>query len=206
MLLTSTQLVRGKASHRSLIGQNNHFALKGDSQSFLTFSQRALHGFFWLSFSAPHSGTTTRHMTVAMWGEQAVSTIWPICCRLKPWTPSGWRVEVYPKPWQKLAVTGLQLVPSLLLGRACWGNSRHTTTKNKRFMVPMHNSGLLQSCKTFGTTVVCVGYGILLRRWSTNLRICFHIRGNDLRTLVWLSIKTMLKTNWAQRGALLWEI
>lgn len=74
-ILTCTQLDSGKDSHRSLVGQYNRFVLNGDSQSVLTFSQRARHGFIRLSSSEPHSGTTTRHMSTAMFGEQAVSTI-----------------------------------------------------------------------------------------------------------------------------------
>lgn len=136
MTFTCTQLDSGRFSQRSFVGQYSRFALRGDSHSLLAFSQRLRQGFTRLSSSGLHSGTTTRHMSIAMWGEQAVSTIWPICCRLKPWTPLGWRVEVYPNPRQKLVVTGLQLVRSFLVACTCWGKTcRHAKMKKKCFML-----------------------------------------------------------------------
>lgn len=75
IILTPTQLLSGKVSHRSLRGQDNHFALRVDSQSALTCTQRARHGFNLLSSSELHSGTTMRHISLATCGEQAVSTI-----------------------------------------------------------------------------------------------------------------------------------
>ncbi len=152
-ILTCTQLDTGKVSHRSLVGQSNRFALRADSQSVLTFTQRAWHGFILLSSSELHSGTATRHMSVATSGEQALSTIWPISRRLKPGAPLGWRVVVYPTPRQKLAVTGLQFVLSSLQLCACWRvSSKPKTTNNKCFMAlsNLKNCSVLFS-KAFGS-------------------------------------------------------